>query len=163
MREIKFRAWHPELKVLIYFDNLGFSHGPRLRYCLFAEEDSNTVYHAWHTKVELQQFTGLKDVDGREIYEGDIVYVNGRNRAIEWRNGGFYCTWSDYPLNSIWFMGGSPLIVGNIMENPELLNNQEVKSETKIFKEEEGLLRCPNCDERAWDGRLCHICGAKEI
>ena len=25
------------------------------------------------------------------------------------------------------------------------------------------LSRCPNCDERAWDGRICHLCGAKNI
>jgi uncharacterized phage protein (TIGR01671 family) len=66
------------------------------------------------------QFTGLKDSGGKEIFEGDIVNVNGSNHIIEWRGAGFAATWSDYNLDTCWFVGGAPVVVGNIFENPEL-------------------------------------------
>lgn len=34
---------------------------------------------------------------------------------------------------------------------------------TSIEPFEAELDRCPNCDENAWDGRICHVCGAKDI
>ena len=71
-------------------------------------------------RIVALQFTGLKDSKGKEIFEGDIVNVNGGNHIIEWRGAGFAATWSDYNLDSKWFVGGAPVIVGNIFDNPEL-------------------------------------------
>lgn len=82
----------------------------------------------------LMQYTGLKDKNGIEMYEGDILKTNKRVGAVEWkdleacytmtyRDGrvtvyrtlsadegdetGYYCSWCE--------------VIGNIYENPELL------------------------------------------
>ena len=67
-------------------------------------------------EITLQQYAGVQDKTGRDIYEGDIVFVNGVHRAVEWRTSGFYCTMSDCPLNTVWFLAGEPKVVGNKFE-----------------------------------------------
>jgi uncharacterized phage protein (TIGR01671 family) len=116
-REIKFRVWvasnlHYSSEMFITNDN-GWGE-PAI--CL----NLDTNYIDDSGGCVFQQFTGLKDRQGKEIYEGDIVNTNGGNHIIEWRGAGFACTWSDYALDSCWFLGGGPVVVGNIFENAEL-------------------------------------------
>ena len=74
------------------------------------------------------QYTGLKDENGREIYESDIVRcVNDHVGAVEWEEhdccfnvDGYYNSSDDYPTMA--FGEGQPFeIIGNIHENPDLL------------------------------------------
>jgi hypothetical protein len=106
-REIKLRVW-------CVLNGIGRF------YTLALEEYGSFNFDILDDKPVFQEWTGLKDRKGKEIYEGDIVNTNGGNHVIEWRGAGFACTWSDYNLDSCWFMGGGPVVVGNIFENAEL-------------------------------------------
>lgn len=69
MREIKFRAWHKEKKILREVLEISFSGG----YVILAGFGSFGEIEAPIRDVELMQYTGANDKHGVEIYEGDIV------------------------------------------------------------------------------------------
>jgi uncharacterized phage protein (TIGR01671 family) len=123
-REIKFRAWENDRKIMCY----GYE-----TYISDAEKNN----------YPLMQFTGLKDKNGNEIFEGDILkseFVNC-NFAIEWNNDVACYDW--YVLTESKKEGASlaksieeaPVkakkpfckiveIIGNIYETPDLLSER---------------------------------------
>lgn len=75
-------------------------------------------------KMYLQQFTGLHDKNGKEIYEGDILngsqYNNGIYIVKDLRD--LYSENNDSEYSNFNFVENCE-VIGNIFENPELINN----------------------------------------
>ena len=122
MREIKFRAWCQRLKK--YYFNVG-THPSIMQWCEDYKKESPgaLIVSPLYENYIIEQFTGLRDKNGREIYEGDIVTVDGVLYFVEWRGAG---DWFIDPECDDAFMFTPSIyeleIIGNIHENPELLS-----------------------------------------
>lgn len=78
--------------------------------------------------IEIMQYTGLSDRNGKEIYEGDVVEWNRELFEVIWDGfmfnaKDFYDSSSDYP--TIAFSECVFEVVGNIHENPELIGGAD--------------------------------------
>ena len=67
----------------------------------------------------VSQFTGLKDIEGKEIYEGDIILGYNNPHVVTFADGAFYLTYKNSSVR-LSRTCGALKIIGNIFENPEL-------------------------------------------
>ena len=128
MRVLKFRIWDDKLNKFEYFDI----------YSCFGRIPTDI-------KRNIQQYTGLKDKEGREIYEGDIIIFDGK-----WDKDGNVLPPDHAPYEVTWVSAGMAAmlisrdgcqsfrehnelvgvghtdnhVIGNIFENPELLKRE---------------------------------------
>jgi len=117
-REIKFRAWDKDNECFLEnFDFVRYSNGT------LGVSDSSPPFNK-HGDVLLMQSTGLKDKNGVEIYEGDIINNGTEPWYVEFGNGRYAlrCT-CHYPDGDFFVFEDSPQyeVIGNVHENPELL------------------------------------------
>ncbi|MBX8453770.1 YopX family protein [Staphylococcus aureus] len=120
---LKFRAWDKLGKEMHKVSVIDFSSkGARIIRLAGVQSNGKGDHKRWHSSVELMQSTGFKDVNGVEIYEGDIVQdsYSGEVSFIEFKEGAFYITCSNV-TELISENDDIIEIIGNIFENEELL------------------------------------------
>ena len=127
MRTIKFRAWNiPTKQMFIWgtLQNINYTDSRNI------EEEHN----------HFMQYTGLKDKNGKEIYEGDILEIKNYEKGFGWTTRKAFVFFEDgcfkIDNNNYWnplvahvigedtdYKGWTAKVIGNIYENPELIKD----------------------------------------
>lgn len=113
MRTFRFRAWDKQKKEWLPNDTLIDFQG------VLCKDDCQTL----GIEAEIMQYTGLKDKNGKEIYEGDILESEAFIDTFDWMDG---CYSFKRDMESLPITEHYPYeVIGNIYENPNLLSQDK--------------------------------------
>lgn len=126
-REIKFRVWDNQENTMFYNEDI-------LK-IQFAEnfiriENEKYAFNSYLDEVMLMQYIGFKDCNGKEIYEADIVEDNFGDRYevvyedYKFNLKDFYCGCFDNPNDGFSGLRDKLKVIGNVYENPDLLEDK---------------------------------------
>lgn len=148
MRKIKFRAWDKDTDKMVYsaqvyprsmykfefdlFNEFDFKLMKMIDRYNVTDDEGNDTYQEVFEAIEanIMQYTGMKDVNGKEIYEGDIVKIKFMSMfedkhfigVVKFYDGSFSV--DNEKLQKAHFLFNEThilQIIGNIYEDPELL------------------------------------------
>jgi uncharacterized phage protein (TIGR01671 family) len=146
MREIKFRAWIPDDAEMVPDDRI-ISLSADAQMIQYWDSQGRHVHHGTNAgemddtnpvaRAVILQYTGRKDKNGKEIYEGDIITLQllGDDDwtkkcnvlfdkfTVEWAQnlmGWYPATNNGYEPDETWWDDWTVEVIGNIYENPDL-------------------------------------------
>jgi uncharacterized phage protein (TIGR01671 family) len=125
MREIKFRG----------YDGMDWIYGSAVRYDSYTDTwymiENGAPDDDWVMVGEVGQYTGLKDVNGKEIYEGDVLHMSEygkRPKKVYWHDQmcKFFLIDKDGGTDHLadWKARDYLEVIGNIHDNQELIKNE---------------------------------------
>lgn len=126
----RYRAWIKSLKWMCDVTNISFD-SKFVDICQQGDTERCTEMSVEFDEIELMQSTGLKDKNGKEIFEGDIVkmskdvYSEPTYYEVARHRGGAYRLESKQHGCELWLRHTDCEVVGNVYENPELLEDKE--------------------------------------
>ena len=125
-RDIKFRAWVKDRKAIFEVVLINYVT-KKVTYLFERVGHLLNIRHEKFNDVELMQYSGLTDMMEKEIYEGDILFESFGERyyKVVFKNGSFRAEFEgdfeEHSFDLIDVVAQGCKIVGNIYENPELI------------------------------------------
>lgn len=144
MREIKFRAFYKPRRLMLNVLSIDFINQWVELECPYEDLEGGDNISAMFHEIELMQYTGVKDKNGVEIYEGDLFRsgpsYNERSFRVNWEDEDARFLGIGYGKDServpgekyVCYVGvynklknNTVEVIGNIYENPELLEEDK--------------------------------------
>ena len=127
-REIKFRAWDIERREIFIPFSLSFQKTKGMVCRRKIKGSSNDIIEV--PKVQLMQYTGLLDKNGKEIYEGDILRSDVHIVTVVYTDESASFDLETIKKGLMGMAGVNSIleIIGNIYENPELMEASDEKA-----------------------------------
>lgn len=134
-RDIKFRVWHKQNKVMMWLKQIVWFPDREERILAYSFDQREPDFVGSLCHLEMMEYTGINDKNGKEIFEGDIVFDGFVYKTVvqyqgSWQLKRDYSGLDDgepyegtfYTPLWMWIEKINTIeVVGNIHENPELL------------------------------------------